>query len=109
MKFTVEEVPLQQNNLTVDFKLVCERTIGDKDIREVHVPIKELLESSAATAAVGNYEKQYRFVSYQVRKPNSQPATTRVHQKATVALDDPPPPTRRNLISVTIGIIEDCI
>ncbi|KAL2530596.1 Calcium-dependent lipid-binding (CaLB domain) family protein [Forsythia ovata] len=72
MKFTVEEAALRQERLTLDFKLVCERALGDKDIGEVHVPIKEFLHSPAA-ASVGNYGRQQQFVSYQVRKPNGQP------------------------------------
>ncbi|CAI9776803.1 unnamed protein product [Fraxinus pennsylvanica] len=70
MRFTVDEAELRKNLLALDFKLVCERALGDKDIGEVHVPINDLLESPAAT---GNYGKQQQFVSYQVRKPNGQP------------------------------------
>ncbi|KAL2464049.1 Calcium-dependent lipid-binding (CaLB domain) family protein [Forsythia ovata] len=72
MKFTVEESALQQNRLNLVFKLVCQRALGDKDIGEVHVPLKELLESSAA-AGGGSDGKQQRFVSYQVRKPSGKP------------------------------------
>ncbi|KAK6146173.1 hypothetical protein DH2020_020042 [Rehmannia glutinosa] len=68
MKFTVEEVALQQNRLMLEFKLICERAFGDRDIGEVHVPIKELLDSPAKGGAGG-----MKFVSYQVRKPNGKP------------------------------------
>ncbi|GFP83447.1 hypothetical protein PHJA_000488100 [Phtheirospermum japonicum] len=69
MKFTVDEAALQMNRLTLDFKLICERALGDKDIGEVHVPIKELLDTPAkATGADGK-----QFVSYQVRKPSGKP------------------------------------
>ncbi|EYU45555.1 hypothetical protein ABFS82_14G008900 [Erythranthe guttata] len=70
MKFTVEEAALQQNRLIIDFNLVCQRALGDKDIGEVHVPIKELLDTPAkgGAAAAGK-----RFVSYQVKKPSGKP------------------------------------
>ncbi|CAI9762622.1 unnamed protein product [Fraxinus pennsylvanica] len=72
MKFKLDEAALRQNLLTLDFKLVCERALGNKDIGEVHVPIKQLLDSPT-TGAVGNYGTQQRLVSYQVRKPSGQP------------------------------------
>ncbi|KAL0414719.1 UNVERIFIED_CONTAM: protein SRC2 [Sesamum radiatum] len=68
MKFTVDEAALQMNRLTLDFKLICERALGDKDVGEVHVPIKELLDSPAKPGADGK-----QFVSYQVRKPSGKP------------------------------------
>ncbi|KAI3469401.1 hypothetical protein Pfo_026064 [Paulownia fortunei] len=68
MKFTVDEAGLQMNRLTLDFKLICERALGDKDVGEVHVPIKELLDSHAKAGADGK-----QFVSYQVRKPSGKP------------------------------------
>ncbi|GER52205.1 calcium-dependent lipid-binding family protein [Striga asiatica] len=66
MKFALDEAALQANRLSLDFKLVCERALGDKDVGEVHVPIKELLDSPARADG-----KQ--FVSYQVRKPSGRP------------------------------------
>ncbi|KAG8372954.1 hypothetical protein BUALT_Bualt12G0120800 [Buddleja alternifolia] len=69
MRFAVEEAALQQNRLTLDFKLICERALGDKDIGEVNVPITDLLESPANGAAAD----WKRFVSYQVRKPSGKP------------------------------------
>lgn len=63
MNFTVDEAALQSNRLTLDFKLVCERALGDKDVGEVSVPIKELLDSADAK----------KFLSYQVRKPSGKP------------------------------------
>lgn len=67
MRFTVDEAAARQNRLTLVFTLRCERALGDKDIGEVHVPIKELLDSPA-----GSDGKQL-FVSYQVRKPSGKP------------------------------------
>ncbi|KAL8485025.1 hypothetical protein ACS0TY_027358 [Phlomoides rotata] len=68
MKFTVDEAALQMNRLTLDFKLVCERALGDKDVGEVRVPIKELLDSPVKAGGDGK-----QFVSYQVRKPSGKP------------------------------------
>uniref|UniRef100_A0A5B7A4U8 Putative cytokinesis protein sepA-like n=1 Tax=Davidia involucrata TaxID=16924 RepID=A0A5B7A4U8_DAVIN len=65
MKFTVDESAAQQNQLILTFKLRCERSLGDKDVGEVNVPIKDLL------ATVGDGKVQ--FVSYQVRKPSGKP------------------------------------
>ncbi|KAG8369979.1 hypothetical protein BUALT_Bualt14G0069900 [Buddleja alternifolia] len=68
MKFTVDEAALQNNRLTLDFKLICERALGDKDVGEVNVPIKELFNSPAKGGADGKH-----IVSYQVRKPSGKP------------------------------------
>lgn len=70
MKFPVDEAALQQNRLMIDFKLVCQRALGDRVIGEVHVPVKELLDFPApkGCAAVGK-----RFISYQVTKPSGKP------------------------------------
>jgi hypothetical protein len=67
MNFKIDESSALQNRLTLVFKLRCERALGDKDIGEVHVPIKELLDSSAGGSGT------HQFVSYQVRKPNGKP------------------------------------
>ncbi|GFQ04149.1 hypothetical protein PHJA_002558800 [Phtheirospermum japonicum] len=91
MKFTVEEAALQQNRLVLDFKLVCERALGDKHVGDVHVPIKELVDSSPAKGGKG------KFVSYQVRKPSGKPKghLTFSYQfigKSTISTTVPPPP-----------------
>ena len=65
MKFTIEEYAAQQNRLTLEFKLRCDRSLGDKDIGVVYVPIQELLNSTG--------DKSMKFVSYQVRKPSGKP------------------------------------
>ncbi|WCJ23511.1 Calcium-dependent lipid-binding (CaLB domain) family protein [Euphorbia peplus] len=65
-KFTVNEAPAQQNRLNLVFQLRCDRALGDKDIGEVNVPIKELLDS------IGD-GKSMQFVSFQVRKPSGKP------------------------------------
>lgn len=66
VKFTVDEAAARQGRLMLVFKLRCERALGDKDVGEVVVPIKELLDSPAAEAT-----KQ--FVNYQVKKPSGKP------------------------------------
>ncbi|GFP83448.1 hypothetical protein PHJA_000488200 [Phtheirospermum japonicum] len=69
MEFTVDEAALQINRLTLDFKLICEGSLEKKDIGEVHVPMKELLDTPVkSTGADGK-----QFVSYQVRKPSGKP------------------------------------
>lgn len=66
IKFTIDEKAAAQNRLHLVFKLRCQRALGDKDIGEVEVPLKELLESTNSTVS-----KQ--FVSYQIRKPSGKP------------------------------------
>lgn len=68
MRFTVDEAALQMNRLTLDFKLVCERALGDKDVGEVCVPLKELIDSPVKAGGDGK-----QFVSYQIRKPSGKP------------------------------------
>lgn len=66
IKFTIDDNAAVHNRLNLVFKLRCQRALGDKDIGEVAVPIKELLDSPNSTGS-----KQ--FVSYQIRKPSGKP------------------------------------
>ncbi|GAA0157564.1 hypothetical protein LIER_38479 [Lithospermum erythrorhizon] len=66
VKFTIDEAAAQQNGLSLVLKLKSERVLGDKEIGEVRVPIKELLDSPGSVNG-----KQ--FVSYQIRKPDGKP------------------------------------
>ncbi|KAJ4722200.1 Protein SRC2 [Melia azedarach] len=66
LKFTVDENLAQQNRLTLVFKIKCDGFLGDKNVGEVTVPIKELLDSPGDG-------KSMSFVSYQVRKPSGKP------------------------------------
>ncbi|KAM7463065.1 hypothetical protein LguiA_031186 [Lonicera macranthoides] len=66
MKFSIDEAAAQQDRLTLIIMLRCERSLGDKDVGEVIVPIKDLLNG----AQVG---KTTQFVQYQVRKPSGRP------------------------------------
>ncbi|KAJ6904205.1 protein SRC2-like [Populus alba x Populus x berolinensis] len=66
IKFTIPQTPIAENRLNVVFNLKCERALGDKDVGEVNVPVKELLDSAGDG-------KSMKFVSYQVRKPSGKP------------------------------------
>ncbi|KAL4570516.1 hypothetical protein LXL04_026172 [Taraxacum kok-saghyz] len=46
MKFKIDESAALQNRLTLVVKIKTEGMFGDKDLGEVHVPIKELLEGA---------------------------------------------------------------
>lgn len=63
MKFTVPDAAAKQNQLTLKIKLVSDRSFGDKEIGEVHVPIKELLDKY-------DEEKSETLVTYNVRLPS---------------------------------------
>ncbi|XP_077225271.1 protein SRC2-like [Tasmannia lanceolata] len=67
MKFHVDEISVQQNTLFLHFLIRCDRTLGDKDVGEVHVSVKELLDSAAGD------DKSAKSVSYQVGKPSGKP------------------------------------
>ncbi|KAB1214014.1 hypothetical protein CJ030_MR5G017277 [Morella rubra] len=66
MKFTINEFTVRQNRLTLEFKLRCDRSLGDKDIGNVCVPVQELLDSTGDG-------KSMQFVRYQVTKPSGKP------------------------------------
>ncbi|KAL6970305.1 DNA-directed RNA polymerase [Sarracenia purpurea var. burkii] len=65
MKFTVDESATRQNRLNLVFTLRCDRNLGDKDIGEVTVPVKELIGSID--------EGKLQFLTYQVRRPSGRP------------------------------------
>ncbi|XP_048131850.1 protein SRC2-like [Rhodamnia argentea] len=74
VKLYVDEASAQQNRLTLHFKLRCVRALGDKDVGEVVVPVKELLDSSAAAGGkASSATSQPSTVTYQVRKPSGKP------------------------------------
>ncbi|KAL1806665.1 hypothetical protein ACET3Z_029733 [Daucus carota] len=62
MKFTIDEAAAQQNRLTLVISLRAERALGDRDVGEVRVPIKEIIGDGS--------NKSVQFVRYQVRKPS---------------------------------------
>ncbi|KAM0029672.1 putative C2 domain-containing protein [Helianthus debilis subsp. tardiflorus] len=59
MKFTIDESAALQNRLTLVVKIKAVGMFGDKDVGEVHVPVKELLD--------GDYTgtRPLQFVCYQ--------------------------------------------
>ncbi|XP_076896793.1 uncharacterized protein LOC143549903 [Bidens hawaiensis] len=67
MKFKIDEAAALNNKLTLVVKIKTEGMLGDKDVGEVHVPVKELLEGALTGI------KPLQFVSYQVRKPSGKP------------------------------------
>lgn len=62
LRFPVPVDPAAGNHLVIHIILRAERTLGDRDVGEVHIPLKELLDGVKDGA---------KFVSYQVRKPGS--------------------------------------
>ncbi|KAF8017238.1 hypothetical protein BT93_H2432 [Corymbia citriodora subsp. variegata] len=76
VKLYVDEPSAQQNRLTLRFKLRCDRALGDKDVGEVVVPVKELLDSTSSAPGGGKASSaasQPTTVTYQVRKPSGKP------------------------------------
>lgn len=69
MKFAVDDALAQQNRIGLSFKLRSDRALGDRDIGEVYVPMKELLDD----AGDGKTE---RVLSFQVRRPSGKPQGT---------------------------------
>ncbi|KAI3522383.1 hypothetical protein L1887_00121 [Cichorium endivia] len=67
MKFTIDEAAGLQNRLTLIIEIKAIGTFSDKNLGEVRVPIKELLEG------VSTEGKAQKLVSYQVRKPSGTP------------------------------------
>ncbi|KAF8092212.1 hypothetical protein N665_0422s0041 [Sinapis alba] len=68
MKFTIDKTLAEANRLVITFKIKCEQRGGDKDIGEVHVPVKELLDH------LGNDKAGQRYVTYKIKKTNGKPA-----------------------------------
>ncbi|AEE80391.1 shock protein SRC2-like [Arabidopsis thaliana] len=63
MKFILDQNLAEANRLVITFKIKCEQRGGvDKDIGEVHVQVKELLDH------LGNDKTGQRYVTYQIGK-----------------------------------------
>uniref|UniRef100_A0A2P2LBB3 WW domain-binding protein 2-like n=1 Tax=Rhizophora mucronata TaxID=61149 RepID=A0A2P2LBB3_RHIMU len=87
MEFTVDEAALQQNRLTLKFEIKSDRSFGDKEIGEVHVPIKDLLDSAAAGDG-----KEHKNVSYSVRTASGKAkGTLNISYKFGDKYNAPPP------------------
>ncbi|XP_018850061.1 protein SRC2 homolog [Juglans regia] len=63
VQFTVDNAAAQQNRLTLVVKIKSDRSLGDKEIGKVNVPIKELLD-------VFGEAKEAKNVSYSVTTPS---------------------------------------
>ncbi|XP_052204661.1 protein SRC2 homolog [Diospyros lotus] len=69
MSFAVDEASLSLHpNLCILFQIRSDRPLGDRDIGEVSVPIRELLDN--------NDPASDRLVEYQVRTPSGKPKGT---------------------------------
>ncbi|WOH15925.1 hypothetical protein DCAR_0935472 [Daucus carota subsp. sativus] len=64
MKFAINEAAAQQNRLTLVIRLRSQRDLGDRDIGDVRVPIKEIIGQN-----VGN-DKVEQLMRYQVKRPD---------------------------------------
>ncbi|PKU87879.1 protein SRC2-like [Dendrobium catenatum] len=62
LRFSVPADPAVANRLVIHVLLRAQRALGDRDVGEVHIPLKELLDG---------IKEGSKFVSYQVRKPGS--------------------------------------
>lgn len=64
MNFNIDEEEAQKGRLGLNFKVICHRRLhSDKEIGQVNVPVKELLDN-------GGDGKFLKYVTFQVRKPN---------------------------------------
>ncbi|CAM8925386.1 unnamed protein product [Rhodiola kirilowii] len=63
MKFVINEDLAKSSNVTLVFKIMAEKPFGDKDVGEVYVPVKDLLEDN-------NAEKAEKSLSYSVKTPS---------------------------------------
>lgn len=95
MKFTLDDAAANSNRLTLVFKLMSDRAFGDKEIGEVHVPIKELLDGAGGRKSL--QEAKERVMSYRVRTPKGKARGTldfsyRFGVKYTYSAPQPPPP-----------------
>lgn len=85
MKFTVDDAIANQNRLNFVIRLVSDRKLGDRDIGEVVVPVKELLEGK---------DKVY---DYSVRTGSGRPKgilnlSCKIGEKFSVPVAAPHPP-----------------
>lgn len=64
MKFALDDAAAQQNRLTLVIRLRSQRDLGDRDIGDVRVPIKEIIGQN-----VGD-NKTEQVVKYQVKRPD---------------------------------------
>lgn len=92
MKFTINEVAAQSNRLNLKIKFVSDRSLGDKKIGKVIIPIKQLLDESAK----GDEGNSERTVTFGVRTMSGKEKGTvefsyKFGEKYTVQAPPPPP------------------
>jgi len=63
MRFAVDESAARMNRLGLVFQIMSERTLGDREIGRVYVPLKELFDA-------GEVSCEERQVTYQVQTPS---------------------------------------
>ncbi|CAJ1963427.1 unnamed protein product [Sphenostylis stenocarpa] len=61
MKFSVNETLAKENHLSLEIKLVSDRTLGDTVIGTVHVPLREIIDNPGD-------DDNFRHVTYKVMK-----------------------------------------
>ena len=67
LKYTIDEAVAQMNYLFLNIKLMCHSSIhSDKEIGQVLVPVKELLDKAGEAELV-------KHMTYQVKKPSGEP------------------------------------
>ncbi|KAG6599228.1 Protein SRC2, partial [Cucurbita argyrosperma subsp. sororia] len=93
MKFTIDEAAAQSNRLNLKIKFVSSRSLGDRKIGKVIVPIKRLLDESAK----GDEGKSERTLTFSVRTLSGKEKGTvefsyKFGEKYTVQAPPPPPP-----------------
>ncbi|ERN16990.1 hypothetical protein AMTRI_Chr02g222450 [Amborella trichopoda] len=64
VKFSVPEAAIQQGHAALQVTIRAEKALGDKDVGEVKIPLKELFSGEQNTA---------KTVTYQVLKPSGKP------------------------------------
>ncbi|WJX27859.1 Protein src2 [Trifolium repens] len=121
VKFTINESLANQNRLSLEIKLLSDRTLaGDTIIGTVHVPIKELLDNPAGDSlrqvsyqvrtssgkAKGNLNLSYKFGEH-VAAPATKPTKTAKHEdvkrKHEPVMAYPPPGAAAGSSSVPYG------
>ncbi|ONI04454.1 hypothetical protein PRUPE_6G322500 [Prunus persica] len=70
IKFTLDDAALLHNRLTLNIKLVSERSLGDTKIGKVQIPLKELFDSLGGG---DDQKKQIKHVGYSVRTSSGKP------------------------------------
>ncbi|KAB2604290.1 hypothetical protein D8674_037581 [Pyrus ussuriensis x Pyrus communis] len=105
IRFTVDEDALLNNDLTLNFKLISERTLGDTKIGKVKILLKELLD---AMGGGDDQKKQIKHVSYGLRSSSGKPKGTinfgyKFGDKFSVPVPEPQKKVCEPVMAYTIG------